>query len=218
MDGRTGWFLYTPPNFVCRGYNNCTWRYSLYTSILYISLQWILSLLFFFHIVQHCINKLMIMWRSLMWLCHACVGSNLIYTAKYIQEIKFWKLFPFFLLLYTIHFRLKLYTSVMFGCWGVVREQILGSALHLLSIFITDKTFIFLTIRVPQTEDYKEHDLLSLLEYPRFLWVRSSFFCVICFWFCLSLFCVLCPMLFVSLDWHSGFPIWFFLTFIYLKT
>ena len=21
MDGRTGWFLYTPPNFVCRGYN-----------------------------------------------------------------------------------------------------------------------------------------------------------------------------------------------------
>jgi hypothetical protein len=21
MDGRTGWFLYTPPNFVCGGYN-----------------------------------------------------------------------------------------------------------------------------------------------------------------------------------------------------
>ena len=81
MDGRTGWFLYTPPNFVCGGYNNCTWRYSLYTSILYISLQWILSLLFFFHIVQHCINKLMIMCRSLMWLCHACMRSNLIYTA-----------------------------------------------------------------------------------------------------------------------------------------
>ena len=29
MDGRTGWFLYTPPNFVCGGYNNKTIQLSL---------------------------------------------------------------------------------------------------------------------------------------------------------------------------------------------
>jgi hypothetical protein len=39
---------------------------------------------------------LMITCRALMLLCRACVGSNLIYVAKYVQEIKFQKLFPLF--------------------------------------------------------------------------------------------------------------------------
>jgi len=85
--------------------------------------KWITKKLKFFSLsfflVQHSINVLMITCRAPMLLCRACVGSNLIYTgytAKYIQEIKFQKLFPFFLLLYTIHFRLKLYTSVVLKC------------------------------------------------------------------------------------------------------
>ena len=61
--------------------------------------KWITNKLKFFSLsfflVQHSINVLMITCRAPMLLCCACVGSNLIYTAKYIQEIKFQKLFPF---------------------------------------------------------------------------------------------------------------------------
>jgi hypothetical protein len=62
MDGWTGWFLYTPPNFVCRGYNE--WMHMLKKLKTKSCMRLIHSLLFIFSLMICSLIKQQTAWSQ----------------------------------------------------------------------------------------------------------------------------------------------------------